>query len=53
MFMPRTRHSAARRSNSCVPDGPRELAEAPRVSEHTLRDWRHQNQVDRHARDEG
>jgi transposase len=32
---------------------PRELAEALGVSEQTLRNWRRQDQVDRHERDDG
>lgn len=32
---------------------PRELAEALGVSEQTLRNWRRQEQVDRHERDDG
>ncbi len=32
---------------------PRELAEALGVSEQTLRNWRRQDQIDRHERDDG
>ena len=32
---------------------PRELAEALGVSEQTLRNWRRQDQLDRHERDDG
>jgi transposase len=32
---------------------PRELAESLGVSEQTLRNWRRQDQVDRHERDDG
>ena len=32
---------------------PRELAEALGVSEQTLRNWRHRDQLDRHERDDG
>jgi transposase len=32
---------------------PRELAEALGVSQQTLRNWRRQDQVDRHERDDG
>ena len=32
---------------------PRELSEALGVSEQTLRNWRRQDQVDRHERDDG
>jgi transposase len=32
---------------------PRELAESLGVSQQTLRDWRRQDQVDRHERDDG
>jgi transposase len=32
---------------------PRELAEALGVSEQTLRNWRRQDRVDRHERDDG
>jgi transposase len=32
---------------------PRELSKSLGVSEQTLRNWRHQDQVDRHERDDG
>jgi transposase len=32
---------------------PRELSESLGVSEQTLRNWRRQNQIDRHERDDG
>ena len=48
------RSSAARRSSCCVPGRtPRELAESLGVSQQTLRNWRRQDQLDRHERDDG
>ena len=37
----------------CAGRTPRELSESLGVSERTLRNWRRQDQVDRHERDDG